>query len=123
MLLYGVNYRVKKIRRFGLSNSDSTKKSKSGHTFQNPVYDDTEVHGQAYTQSNVTYELTEPPAKKKMVTIAENDKHTPQNPLCSVPEADNQDPLECGHVNPAYQMTGDTDREMETCKNSLEILH
>lgn len=109
-----MNYRVKKIRRFGLSNNDSTKKSKSGHTFQNPVYDDTEVHGQAYTQSNVTYELTEPPA--------ENDKHTPQNPLCSVPEADNQDPLECGHVNPAYQMTGDTDREMETCKNSLEIL-
>jgi len=113
VLLYCINYRVKRVRRFKPSADDSSRiarNERERQTFQNPIYDDSEVtkNEPAANHDNSTYQLTENPEKKK------KNAHggcTFQNPVNSATKFDNEEPTVCSHDNPAYQMTSDLNTE------------
>ena len=93
--MHGINYRVKRIGRFKTTPDDSSKTArneKGPQTFQNPIYDDSEVlkHELPDSHYNSSYKLTE---------------------NSDAMEGDKQEPAVYNHDNPGYEMTSDHDRE------------
>ncbi|XP_068696500.1 uncharacterized protein [Montipora foliosa] len=110
LLLYCTNYRVKRVRRFKISEDHSSKTARNERerqTFRNPIYDDSEVLA---NHDNSTYKMNENPEKKKKENA--HGGRTFQNPMNSATKFDEEEPTVCGNDNPAYRMTSDlTDKE------------
>ena len=113
VLLYCINYRVKRVRRFKPSPDDSSKTTRNERerqTFQNPIYDDNEVlnHELAANHDNSTCQLNGNTEKKK------ENAHggcTFQNSMYSATKFDKEEPTVGSHDNPAYQTTSDLNTE------------
>lgn len=109
-MFYVIYHRAKKTGRFKVKPGDSNNTAQTvTDTFQNPIYDVSEVVKQEPTCShdNPAYQMTDDPDREKNTTPA----HTFQNLICDVNTIAQKESL-YSHANQAYQRNDDPDKEI-----------